>query len=422
MADQLSEGSGHPRPRRRSLRRSIARVLAVLLVSFVACSSGSIASDQLVADLASRVGGGVWAVLAEGCGWRTKGSAFAIDARHLVTNRHVVANDSTPTLRSKDGRKRTGKVIGSVADPDVAVIEVGEDLPVTLPWAPTPTLTEREPLVAIGYPEPTNQFSASPGQIVSFQGRNGAREAALANTPINHGSSGGPGLRADASVAGVVTMMLLRERPQDRVAILFTADKVRPTVADFIRRPRYVRSTCGLGPDYVPPVPKRFDIQAAPPTAKPVTRLPSPNPTLPRPTPTVDPLADYPQYTEPPQAPCPKGYAIAQIDEVTSTEKSEDPGSSVVLVNGQVFNRRSAEIYVHRIDVEIKGDPPATGSTVSDPQYVVEDGSAPWELGDVTVHGPEGPPTNETTQATVIWRWRGEAISCPTGTPPPTPT
>jgi hypothetical protein len=396
--------------------------IAVLMTVLFACSRGSVASDQLVADLAARVGGGVWAVLAEGCGWRTKGSAFAVDARHLVTNRHVIANDSTPTLRSKDGQKRTGKVIGSIADPDVAVIEVTDDLPVTLPWAPTPSLTNREPLVAIGYPEPTNQFSASPGQIVSFQGRNGAREAALANTAIDHGSSGGPGVRADASVAGVVTMMLLREQPAERVAILFTADTVRPTVADFIRRPRYVRSSCGLGPDYVPPVPKRFDIPAAPPTAKPVTRLPSPNPVLPRPTPTVDPLANYPQYTDPARAPCPKGYATAQIDEVTSTEKADEPGSYVVHVKGQVFNRSSAEIYVHRIDVEIKGDPPTGGSTATDPQYVVVDGSAPWEFGDTTVHSPDGPPTRETTTVTLVWRWRGEAISCPTGTPGPTPT
>ncbi|HYZ92987.1 MAG TPA: serine protease [Actinomycetota bacterium] len=400
----------------------VVRGTAFLLVTLVACARGSIATDQLVADLAARAGGGVWSVAAEGCGWLTRGSAFAVDERHLVTNRHVIANDSTPTIQSRDGKKRTGKVIGAARHPDIAVIEVTEDLPVKLPWAPTEALEAREPLVAIGYPEPKNVFAASPGQIVNFQGPNGVREAALANTPINHGSSGGPGLRADASVAGVVTLMLLREEPSEPVAIMFTADTVRPAVTDFIAHPRYVRSTCGLGPDYIPPVPKRYDIPAPPPTARPPVVLPAPKPTTAKAAPTRDPLADRPQYTDPPRAPCPSGDAAVRVDEYTASEQPDNPGWWSVHIKGVVLNRSTAEIYVHRIDVEIKGDPNVGGSTASTPQNIPVDGSAPWEFGDESVHSPEGPPTKETTAINLVWRWRGDAISCPTGTPGPSPT
>jgi S1-C subfamily serine protease len=393
-------------------------VVAVALALVACACSGAIASDRLVADIADHVGDGVWAVTAEGCGWRFRGSAFAIDSRHLVTNRHVIANDSSPMIRSRNGEVRRGKVIGSNEQPDIAVIEVEKDLPVTLPWAPTKKLKRWEPLIAIGYPVPENEFKASAGQIVSFQGPDGRKEAALANTPIDHGNSGGPGVRADASVAGVVTQMLLRTHLAERVAILFTADTVLPMVADFITRPRRVLSTCGLGPDYIPPVPKSYKITAPPPTPKPVSQLAlktgAPKATLP--PPTEDPLANYPQYTEPPTPVCPTGQVVAQIDEMTATEDPSEQGSWIVHMKGRVFNRTTHEIYIHRIDVTIKGDPDVQGSPAPDRQNVDPDGSAAWEFGDVTVHSSEA-PNRETTRVDVTWRWTGDEISCATTAP-----
>lgn len=402
------------------MRRLRPFVAAVVLIAG-ACT-GSVASEQLVADIAERVGGGVWAVTADGCGWRTTGSAFAIDQRHLVTNRHVIANDSTPTIRSRDGEERSGKVSGSEDHPDIAVIEVDRDLPLTLPWAPTEALTAKEPLVAIGYPEPTNAFTASSGQILSFQGPQGTREAALANTPINHGSSGGPGVRANASVAGVVTLMLLREGSPDRVAILFTSHTVRPVIEGFIRQPRYVRSTCGLGPDYIPPVPKTYDIPEAPPTAEPLAPLPAPKAQPAQAAEaTRDPLADYPQWTEPPPPPCPDGNVVTQVDEVTATEKQDDPGRWVVHVKGRVLNRSTNEIYIHEVKVRVEGDPGAEGSPVPDPRNVQADSSALWEFGDAEVYSPGSQPTRDSVTVVLDWRWTGQQISCPT-TPPATAT
>lgn len=398
---------------------------AVLIASSSSCSN-PVASAQLVGELAERAGGAVWAVESEGCGWRMNGSAFAIDARHLVTNRHVVANDSSPSLESKDGKKRSGRVIGSSEHPDVAIIEVADDLPQALPWADTKSLAKREPLVAIGYPAPSNAFTASAGQIVNFQGPNGTREAALANTPIEHGNSGGPGVRADASVAGVVTLMKLHDDPAQRVAILFTADAVRPTIEDFIKRPQKVLSTCGLGPDYIPPVPKTYDIPEAPPTAAPVAALPQlvstpkPGAQNPLPTPTGDPLANYPQWSEPPRAPCPTGTAFAQIDEVTATEKPEEPGWWAVNVRGSVHNRSTEDVWIRRIDVAIEADPVVEGTATPDRTTVEPDGTAPWSFGEVNAYSPERQPSAETTTVKLTWTWTGNSVTCPTGSPTPT--
>src|SRR3712207_729092 len=82
-----------------------------------------------IAELAAKVGNAVWRVDTEGCGWLGSGSAFAIGRRHLVTNHHVTANDTSPVVRSRRGKILQGRVIGATRHPDVSVIEVAEDLP-----------------------------------------------------------------------------------------------------------------------------------------------------------------------------------------------------------------------------------------------------------------------------------------------------
>src|SRR5437899_10327545 len=54
-------------------------------------------------ELARRFGAAVWRVETQGCGFWRSGSAFAIDAHHLVTNNHVISNDSAPIVRSPTG-------------------------------------------------------------------------------------------------------------------------------------------------------------------------------------------------------------------------------------------------------------------------------------------------------------------------------
>jgi S1-C subfamily serine protease len=79
--------------------------------STVAGAAAPPAAD--VAALANKVGDAVWRVDTEGCGWLGSGSAFAIDRRHLVTNHHVTANDTSPVVRSREGKRLQGRVIGA---------------------------------------------------------------------------------------------------------------------------------------------------------------------------------------------------------------------------------------------------------------------------------------------------------------------
>lgn len=394
-------------------------LFTLLALGSAACSFAAVAEVTDVTDLAGRQGDAVWQVDAHGCGWRSRGSAFAIDGRHLVTNRHVIAVDSSPIIRSRNGEERTGKVIGSSTHPDVAVIEVEQDLPAHLRWATTSALGTQEPIVVLGYPSPDYVFKASTGRIVRFQHGNGAREAALVNAPVAGGNSGGPGLRGDATVAGLVTEMIIRDKPEQRVAILFTADALRAPVTRFLREPSKVLSTCGLGPDYVPPVPKSYDIKQAPPAAEPLETVPVP-PDAPATAPVVAPA---PRATgqDPTAAPveplaCPEGKPAVEVNEVMAAEKTDDPGWWRVEVRGLVDNRSYGRIVVRGIEVTVDGEPPVTGPAGGYAGTLEPFQKTGWVFEERVVYSPSGQPTR--AEATLDWYWMNSqdwprASECP---------
>jgi hypothetical protein len=398
----------------------VRRTLAVALGSAL-LALGQGCAQQVVADvaaLADEAGEAVWLVDAMGCGWRSRGSAFAIDNRHLVTNRHVVANDSSPVLRSRDGRELTGRVIGAKAHPDVALIEVDTDLGKNLEWAPTSALHTREPVVVIGYPRPEHRFKTSTGQLVQFQGTK--REAALSNAPIDFGNSGGPGLRADGSVSGLVTQMTLRDDPSERVAILFTAGAVESSLAAFLAKPSKVLSTCGLGPDYVPPVPPSYDIDEAPPDAEPVQEVslptePPPATKAPQKTVPVATVAVAPTTAPVTPQPCPEGRAVAVVQGSAASEDPDEPGTWIVDVRGEVTNESTRNVFIERIDVRFASEPdPIVVAATPSRQALEPNGFSGWVMDDVEVRSSQE-PTPDRIAATPVYRWSsGGFAHCPT--------
>ncbi|HEX9548359.1 MAG TPA: serine protease [Acidimicrobiales bacterium] len=270
--------------------------------------------------LAKRFGAAVWRVETNGCGFTRSGSAFAVDAHHLVTNNHVISNDSAPIVRSPTGQALHGRVIGTSNTPDIAVIEVTEKLPLVVGWARTASLAIGEHVVLFGYPLPARRFTVSPGSIVSFQPP-GARQAILANTAIEHGNSGGPALLSDGTTAGVGTQMTLPHDPAKRVAIIFTTNTVRATVDQFLQHPAAeVLSDCGIGPDYVPPLPPGYSVQTVPPTTPSLPTVPPPTVPESTPEPPDAPIWDVP--------PAPPSSSVPTSTTTPSTSTSSTPTSS----------------------------------------------------------------------------------------------
>jgi hypothetical protein len=213
------------------------------------------------ADVAETYGSAVWKVESEGCDLAGFGSGFAIGPNQLVTNRHVVEFDPTPTLTSSDGTATVqGRVVGWSWSPDIAVIEITERLPEWLEWADSDTLRQGERLVALGFPVPAGDFSVTEAAIVSFVSEAGQRLAIRSDGALDRGNSGGPALTLDGRVAGVVTEMARNDGGLQRVPVIYTHDAVGATVEQLRMSGSTVNADCsavGTGtrelPDWLPP-------------------------------------------------------------------------------------------------------------------------------------------------------------------------
>jgi hypothetical protein len=210
-------------------------------------------AEELVAEF----GPAVWRVETDGCGETWSGTAWAIDDHHLVTNHHVVANSTRPELRSRDGERLGGTVIGWSERPDVAVIRADRPLGTWLEWAPTAELREGQSLLALGYPVPDTVFTATPGSIMSFQSRAGSREAIRTDAALDRGNSGGPALDSRGRVIGIVTEMAPNLGGFQLVPLVFTVDALGELVEGFLAAPSEPEVECAgtFGPSPVDPDP-----------------------------------------------------------------------------------------------------------------------------------------------------------------------
>jgi hypothetical protein len=197
-------------------------------------------TEELVAEF----GDAVFRVESLGCDEFWTGTAFAIDEHHLVTNHHVVSNSTRPNLVNRDGDRIPGTVIGWSERPDVAVIQVDETLDLWLEWAPTDELRVGQSLVALGYPVPDTDFTATPGSILSFQARTGVREAIRTNAALDRGNSGGPALDAHGRVIGVVTEMAPNLDGFQLVPLIFTHDTLDDLIAEYLDAPDEPAADC----------------------------------------------------------------------------------------------------------------------------------------------------------------------------------
>jgi putative serine protease PepD len=208
--------------------------------------------------LVSQFGDAVFKIETTGCGFEGTGSGFAIDSRHIVTNKHVVDVDTTPTVYSRDGQRYTGRVIGWEEDPDIALIQVDTDLPVYLDWADSNLLTEGQRTVSLGYPLPDHDFSVTPGVVISFV-MDGARRAGIrSDGQLDRGNSGGPSLVSNGAVAGVVTQVDLNLDGFQLVPIILPSNDASEVAEWIINHPSRPSAECSsVNDDYyvAPPLP-----------------------------------------------------------------------------------------------------------------------------------------------------------------------
>lgn len=205
------------------------------------------------AEIGAEYGDAVFKIETTGCGYTGTGSGFAIDEHHIVTNRHVVDIDASPSINTRTGDRFTGRVIGWEDQPDIAVIEVDRSLTKWMDWTSADTLVEGQNLVSLGYPLPDHDFTVTPGVILSFVTQGYHRVAIRSDAQLDRGNSGGPSLVADGRVAGVVTEMDLNQDGFQFVPIIMTTDEVRETVESILRHPATPTVDCNSLDSGIPP-------------------------------------------------------------------------------------------------------------------------------------------------------------------------
>jgi serine protease Do len=141
-----------------------------------------------------------------------QGSGFIVAADgFILTNNHLVGEAEEIAVQLGDGRKFSGKIVGTDPETDVAVIRIAaENLPY-VELANSDTLEVGEWVIAIGNPFGLSHTVTA--GIVSAKGRNQMGVAHYedfiqTDAAINFGNSGGPLLNLDGKAVGINTAII----------------------------------------------------------------------------------------------------------------------------------------------------------------------------------------------------------------------
>ena len=147
---------------------------------------------------------------------RSEGSGFIIHPDgFILTNNHVIADAERLTVRFKDGRSFTAKLVGSDDKTDIAVIRIdARDLP-AVQWGDSDALRVGQLVCAIG--TPFNQDFSFTAGWVSGKGRTnllGPSSTSIlyedyiqTDAFINPGNSGGPLFDVEGRIVGMNTLI-----------------------------------------------------------------------------------------------------------------------------------------------------------------------------------------------------------------------
>ena len=128
---------------------------------------------------------------------------------YIVTNNHVVEGATDITVKLNDNREFQGKVVGTDATTDLALVKIdGKDLP-TLPIGDSDKLKVGQWVLAVG--NPFNLTSTVTAGIVSAKARslgaNGIESFIQTDAAINAGNSGGALVNEDGELVGINAML-----------------------------------------------------------------------------------------------------------------------------------------------------------------------------------------------------------------------
>jgi len=193
------------------------------------------------------------------------GSGVIIDKSGLIlTNNHVVKDADEITVKFANKLEAKGKVVGTDAKTDLAVIRVSskEDLPVAR-LGNSDTLHVGEWAIAIGNPFGLDH-TLTVG-VISATGRSEVGIAAYENfiqtdASINPGNSGGPLLNVRGEVIGINTAIVASGQG---IGFAIPVNMARKVMEDLVKKGKVTRGWLGVGIQLITPeLAKSFGVSA----------------------------------------------------------------------------------------------------------------------------------------------------------------
>lgn len=194
------------------------------------------------------------------------GSGVIVDADqgYIVTNHHVIENANRISVKLKDGRQFTAKLIGSDAATDIALLQVKAKRLTALPIGNSDQLQVGDFVIAIGNPFGLGQTVTS--GIVSALGRSGRSRDKFENfiqtdASINPGNSGGALINTKGELIGINTAIIAPSGGNVGIGFAVPVNMVQAVTAQLKKHGEVRRGRIGVSiQDVTPDIAKALNL------------------------------------------------------------------------------------------------------------------------------------------------------------------
>jgi Do/DeqQ family serine protease len=174
---------------------------------------------------------------------------------HILTNNHVVANNTGIAVRLTDGRQVAARFIGTDTRTDIAILQIQAGKVKPLPLGDSEQVHVGEVVFAIGNPYGL-QETVTHG-IVSARRRRILSDSSVdfiqTDAPVNEGNSGGPLVNARGEVIGINTEIVSKTGGSVGISLAVASNTARETLEAVLKAGRAEHGYIGVSVEALTP-------------------------------------------------------------------------------------------------------------------------------------------------------------------------